>query len=176
MCRNPCAAGNLLGIAELGNRRGLTHGTEHAICRPLTLNLRKSAKQIRSHILERIRDYPVYINAGPGEDEDDISLITIGFQFDQDGWLALVFDTRSEAGFDGTWNSYIEENALPFEDWFAAFEELSAGEAGATSGCSMRGHGSNWWVFAPTPEMSAPWIAEPTKMPSRQTRIRIRGK
>ena len=54
----------------------------------MKLDLRKDQKTIAKHIAERVRDYPMYVNNGPGEDEDPISLITLGFAFDQSGWIA----------------------------------------------------------------------------------------
>jgi hypothetical protein len=88
------------------------------------IDLRKDFKSVYKHVAERIRDYPIYINAGPGEDEDPISQITLGFQFDQAGWIALVFDTRPNAESDGHWQFYIEENAVYYDHWFDALDEL----------------------------------------------------
>ncbi len=85
------------------------------------LDLRKSARAIQKHIASRVRDYPKCLNEGPGDDGAEIAQITIGFQFDQAGWLALVFDTRPGASPDGEWNSYIEPNAIGFEEWREAF-------------------------------------------------------
>ncbi|YCM42272.1 hypothetical protein V2O64_13250 [Verrucomicrobiaceae bacterium 227] len=85
------------------------------------LDLRKSARAIQRHIASRVRDYQKYLNEGPGDDDAEIAQIAIGFQFDQAGWLALVFDTRPGASPDGEWNSYIEPNAIEFEEWHDAF-------------------------------------------------------
>ena len=90
----------------------------------MKLDLRKDQKAVAKHIAERVRDYPVYVNYGPGEDEDPISLITLGFAFDQSGWIALVLDTRPDAEPDGQWQSYIEENAQSFEHWFGAVDPI----------------------------------------------------
>jgi hypothetical protein len=69
------------------------------------------------HVRQRVKDYPVYVNAGPGKDEADVSLITLGFSFEQAGWYSLVFDTRPDAAPDGEWQGYIEENAIDTPVW-----------------------------------------------------------
>ena len=90
----------------------------------MQLDLRKAARLIRKQITQRVRDYPLYINEGPGRDEASIQQITIGYQFDQSGWLAIIFDTRPQAKNDGEWNSYIEPNAIEFDEWHRAFSDL----------------------------------------------------
>lgn len=85
------------------------------------LDLSKSARAIQKHIVSRVSGYPKHPNEGPGDDDAEISQITIGFGFVQAGWLALVFDTRPDASLDGEWNSYIETNAIDFKDWYDAF-------------------------------------------------------
>ena len=83
----------------------------------MKIDLAKDSKVIKKHIEQRIKDYPIYINEGPGKDEDDVTQITIGFQFDQSGWVAMVFDTRPKSTPDGEWNSYIEENIFEMNYW-----------------------------------------------------------
>lgn len=91
----------------------------------MRIDLAKDCARLLKHLRQRVKDYPVYINAGPGEDEDPVQQITLGYQFDQAGWVVVVFDTRPDAQFDGEWNSYIEANALPFPRWQEAFETWS---------------------------------------------------
>lgn len=88
------------------------------------LDLRTSSAVLRTHIAERVRDYPLYLNEGPGKDDAPIRQITMGYQFDSAGWVAVVFDTRPKAGIDGQWNAYIEPNAIEFSDWQQAYDEL----------------------------------------------------
>ncbi|QDV53990.1 hypothetical protein [Gimesia fumaroli] len=88
----------------------------------MKLNLKNDAKKIYQLVKKRVRDYPIYINRGPGEDEDPISQITLGYSVDQAGWIALVFDTRPDSEPDGEWNSYIEENQLEFPKWAKAVD------------------------------------------------------
>ena len=93
----------------------------------MKLDLRKDYKSILKHVKKRIRDYAVYVNSGPGEDEDPVANITLGFAFDQSGWIAHVFDTRSGAGSkgeDGEWQCYIEEVEQDFQHWFDAVDPI----------------------------------------------------
>lgn len=90
----------------------------------MKINLKADAKTIYDHLRQRVADYPIYVNAGPGEDEDPISQITLGFQVSQAGWVAVVFDTRPDASPDGEWQSYIEENWLEFPSWLEAVDAL----------------------------------------------------
>ena len=90
----------------------------------MQINLKHDHKALIAHIKERIKNYPAYVNEGPGEDDGDIGQMTLGYQFDQAGWAALVFDTRADAEVDGEWQQYIEENAFPMEHWFDASEVL----------------------------------------------------
>jgi hypothetical protein len=90
----------------------------------MKINLIADAKKIYAYVKQRVADYPIYVNSGPGKDEDPISQITLGFQVDQAGWVALVFDTRPGASPDGEWQSFITENSLEFPHWLAAVEAL----------------------------------------------------
>jgi hypothetical protein len=90
----------------------------------MKIDLQADAKKIYAYLKQRVKDYPIYINAGPGEDADPISQITLGYEFSQGGWVALVFDTRPDGSPDGEWNSYIEENSLEFPHWEQAVDAL----------------------------------------------------
>lgn len=92
----------------------------------MRLNLQTDARKLRKYIERRIKDYPVYENLGPGEDDDPIALITVGFYAEQGGYVNLVFDTRPKAEVDGEWTVHIdnETNTLPFPKWFAANEAI----------------------------------------------------
>src|SRR5690242_2371967 len=90
----------------------------------MPINLQKDCRKIREHIRQRVRDHDSGKHHGPGNKSDPITQITIGYAFDQAGWVAMVFDTRSRAKPDGEWNSYIEESAIEFPDWWQAFEAL----------------------------------------------------
>jgi len=90
----------------------------------MTIDLRKERTEILEHIAQRVRDFPDYEHTGPGDGEDPITFIELGFQFDQAGWVALVFDTRPDASPDGEWNSWIGPNEFERARWFEAFDEL----------------------------------------------------
>lgn len=95
----------------------------------MKLNLQKDGQKLRRFIQERIADYPVYVNLGPGNDEDPITLITFGYYIFQTGYFAMVFDTRPDADSDGKWTLHIENetNVLQFPKWCKAFEALCDG-------------------------------------------------
>lgn len=90
----------------------------------MQLDLRQSATAIREHIALRAKSYAKRRNKGPGKPGDPVTQITIGYQFDQAGWFALVFDTRPGSEVDGEWNSYIEANACQMPAWEKAFSSL----------------------------------------------------
>ncbi len=90
----------------------------------MKIDLKKDARTIYKFLRQRVRDYPIYVNNGPGEDADPISQITLGFQISQAGWIAIVFDTRADGAPDGEWQAYIEENWLEFPHWLEAVDAL----------------------------------------------------
>ena len=96
----------------------------------MKLNMQTDAKKVRKYINRRIKDYPVYENFGPGEDEDPIGLITVGFYAEQGGYVNLVFDTRTNAEVDGEWTLHIDNdtNMLPFPKWVEAYEQIWDGK------------------------------------------------
>ena len=96
----------------------------------MKLNLQSDARKVRKYIKQRIKDYPVYENLGPGEDDDPIALITVGFYAEQGGYMNLVFDTRPKAEVDGEWTLHIanETNTLPFSKWVAVYEAIWDGK------------------------------------------------
>ncbi len=103
----------------------------------MKIDLKADAKSVYEYVKQRVADYPVYINNGPGEDEDPILQITLGFQISQAGWVALVFDTRPNGSPDGEWQSYIEENCLEFPHWLDAVDALFDRANQLNSSCQM---------------------------------------
>jgi len=95
----------------------------------MKLDLKKDAQKIRRYIEQRIRDYPIYENDGPGDDSDPVALITIGYYLEQAGYVAVVFDTRGDADNDGQWTLHIDDdvNVLPFPKWYSVFMKLCDG-------------------------------------------------
>ena len=90
----------------------------------MTLDLRADTALILDYVKRRVQDYPVYINAGPGKDDAKITQITLGYSFDQSGWVALVFDTRPDAQCDGEWQAYIEETWCELPHWWTSIEDF----------------------------------------------------
>jgi hypothetical protein len=96
----------------------------------MDINLQKDYKKVYDYIQTRIENYTSFPNQGPGENSNPVTQITIGYQFDQAGWCALVIDTRAGAEPDGEWNSYIQENLLEMNHWFEACDDLWENEKG----------------------------------------------
>lgn len=96
----------------------------------MKIDLGKERKRIRRYILQRIKDYPVYVNDGPGEDEAPIQLITLGYYLEQRGYFALVIDTRPDANCDGEWTLHIDNDTtvLNRSKWCALIDALYAGK------------------------------------------------
>lgn len=90
----------------------------------MKLDLRKDFDAIYAHVVQRVRDFNPAKNAGPGPKKAPISMMEFGYQCDQAGWVALVFDTRPDAESDGEWNAYIEQNAFECPHWQEAAEAL----------------------------------------------------
>ena len=85
------------------------------------LDLRKDFADILTFISKRVRSFKIETNDGPGEGKV-VTRIDIGYQCDQAGWVALVFDTRPRAKPDGEWNAHIAGNVLQRPKWLAAME------------------------------------------------------
>ena len=107
---------------------------KNSMPKQIKIDLQREQQKVRKYIERRIRDYPVYVNLGPGEDEDPISLITVGFYASQGGYVSLIFDTRPNAGphngFDGEWTQYLDHdsNLLWLTPWCDAFEAIREGK------------------------------------------------
>jgi hypothetical protein len=85
------------------------------------LDLRAEAADIHDYITSRVAVFDPRANAGPGEAQA-VTMVSAGFEYDQSGWFALVFDRRPDAGHDGEWTLYLEGNTLDRPQWVAARE------------------------------------------------------
>jgi len=83
------------------------------------LDLRKDAAEIYDYVVARVSKYTHARNNGPG-DTSAIHMIYAGYEFDQAGWFALVFDRRPNPGHDGEWTRYLENNLLERPHWVRA--------------------------------------------------------
>jgi hypothetical protein len=90
----------------------------------MKLDLRKDFDDIYAHVVNRVQTFDPSTNAGPGDGTSPIAMIEFGFQCEQDGWVALVFDTRPDAEPDGEWNSFIDENLFERRHWQEALMAL----------------------------------------------------
>ena len=99
----------------------------------MKLNLKSDRTKIRRYIEKRVRDYEHYTNLGPGDDEDDIARITVGFYAAQGGYVTVVFDTRPDAGpdlgFDGEWTLWIcDDTMFALPKWVDACDAMAGGK------------------------------------------------
>ena len=85
------------------------------------LDLRKDFADIYRFVSGRVASFDPATNDGPGKGKR-VKRIDLGYQFDQAGWVALVFDTRRDAEPDGQWNAHISGNWLERPKWRAASE------------------------------------------------------
>lgn len=91
------------------------------------LDLRKDFAEILAYVADRVRSFDPKANDGPGKSKT-VRRIDVGYQCDQAGWVALIFDTRPKAEPDGRWTLHIREgNTLDRPGWLAAFESLEDG-------------------------------------------------
>jgi hypothetical protein len=97
----------------------------------MKLDLRKDFDDIYAYLLDRVQSFDPKENPGPGRG-GTVTFIEFGFQCDQDGWVALVFDTRPDAEPDGEWNSYIENTLFARPRWKEAALALETGAVEAT--------------------------------------------
>lgn len=95
----------------------------------MKIDLSKDKEKIRRYVTRRIRNYPIYVNDGPGEDDDPIQAIMLGFYAEQGGYIYLVFDTRPGMNLDGNWTLHIDEpNLLHFPKWCDFYERACDGK------------------------------------------------
>ncbi len=88
------------------------------------IDLKEDSQRVLEHIVKRIEDFGKGEHTGPGKNTDPVVHITIGFQFDQAGWIAFVLDTRPNGSPDGEWTTWISQNVLEFDHWFSLLDEL----------------------------------------------------
>jgi hypothetical protein len=89
----------------------------------LQVDLRQDFEELYAYVVQRVRAFDASSNEGPGEGAQ-VTRIDFGYQCEQSGWVALVFDTRPDAGPDGHWTDWIEENRVSRDHWLEAFDTL----------------------------------------------------
>jgi len=55
-------------------------------------------------------------------------MIEIGYEVDQSGWIAVVFDMRENAKPDGQWGPYAGDNMLEMDHWFNTIDKMYRSE------------------------------------------------
>src|SRR5262249_4388416 len=106
-----------------GRARGAGRGLLRAI-RMLQVDLRDDFKELYAHVVQRVQAFEASSNLGPGKGAR-VTRIDFGFQCEQAGWAALVFDTRPDAAPDGEWTRWIEENRVERPRWIEASRTLA---------------------------------------------------
>ncbi len=95
----------------------------------MKLDLSKDKRKILKYINQRIKDYPVYVNCGPGEDSDPIQAVILGYYAAQGGYIYLVFDTRPGKNLDGNWTLHIDEPTMcHFPKWTEFYDKACEGK------------------------------------------------
>ena len=96
----------------------------------MKIDLFKDKKRIRKYVEQRIKDYPDYVNCGPGKDADPIQAVVLGFYAAQGGYVYLVFDTRPGKNLDGDWTLHIDEPTMcHFPKWCDFYENACDGKS-----------------------------------------------
>jgi hypothetical protein len=75
--------------------------------------------EVRNFIVRRVAEFDCNTNDGPGKPAP-IKMVYAGYEFDQTGWFALIFDTRPDAAHDGEWTGHIENNCIARPNWIVA--------------------------------------------------------
>jgi len=89
-------------------------------------DLRQDFVEIYTHIAEQVRNFDPAGSNVLG-DSGLVKMIEVGYEYEQSGWLVVVFDTRPDANPDGEWTGRIDGNELARPHWFEAGEALFEG-------------------------------------------------
>ncbi|EDM25663.1 hypothetical protein LNTAR_12977 [Lentisphaera araneosa HTCC2155] len=84
------------------------------------INLKTDYQTIYNYIKEKVEQYS---DPQMGNSSDPIKIIHLGFQFEQEGWFTLVFDTRPNAEPDGEWTTNFYESILNLSHWSKTIDE-----------------------------------------------------
>lgn len=92
-----------LPAAEKRRRRGLISGV-------VTVDMREELPELLAYVDRRVREH-VAASAKKRKPQP-VRRIDFGFEFGQDNWVVLVFDTREDAGPDGEWTAHINNKVM----------------------------------------------------------------
>ena len=96
----------------------------------MQIDLRPTQQRVRDFIARRVNEYGTYPNKGPGPADGAVSQVTFGYS-GSEGYVALVFDTRTEPDIDGEWTGYMtaDNNIVPFPEWTELLDHWAEEEA-----------------------------------------------
>lgn len=81
----------------------------------MVFDVRNDVPELLDYVRRRV---DVHIAAtGKSKNKKPVKLIECGFEVGQANWVALVFDTRSDAEPDGSWSEDIEDILLARPEW-----------------------------------------------------------
>ncbi|HEX3314744.1 MAG TPA: hypothetical protein VHR72_07610 [Gemmataceae bacterium] len=90
------------------------------------LDLERDFTEILAHLIDVARSFDPSSANVLGE-SGLVRIVEVGFEYEQSGWLVVVFDTRPNAEPDGEWTARIEGNQLARPHWLEAGEALCDG-------------------------------------------------
>jgi hypothetical protein len=85
----------------------------------MDLDFQQDAADVYAYLVARAASYTPAGDHGPGG-IGPVKMVYAGYEFDQAGWFALVFDRRPNAAHDGEWTVYLEGNMLDRPKWVTA--------------------------------------------------------
>ncbi|HEX5218321.1 MAG TPA: hypothetical protein VFZ59_02040 [Verrucomicrobiae bacterium] len=88
----------------------------------LRIDLRADQVKLREYFRKRVAEHNAALHPL------QVGLVSVGFQFDQSGWVALYFDTRRPALWDGEWTVHLTGNTIEHPTWFEAVDKFCEGE------------------------------------------------
>lgn len=95
----------------------------------MKIDLRCDFEKFYSYLESRVNNFYSKQNIGPGPQSDRVSMIEVGYEIEQSGWIALVFDMREDAKPDGQWGAYAGDNMLEMDHWFNVIDNMNRSES-----------------------------------------------
>lgn len=110
-------------------KQGLENGLDLVLrdfTRPKTakVNLKTDQRTIQRHIKKRVKQYCKSPNPGLGDANDPITMITLTFDIEYEGYVDFDFDTRPDAAQEIRWEEHTEE-CLEFIHWNEGMQRFS---------------------------------------------------
>lgn len=84
----------------------------------MVIDLARDAQTVREFLNRRVEKHAAQTSPAA------VGMVVVGFQFGDDGWVAVYFDTRAKPRPDGKWRNSIEQHMLRLPEWSEAFERL----------------------------------------------------